>query len=935
MPITDPTDIAGLVFWGDAKPANVTENPSGKIETMDNQEGTASEDITQADPLERPDIVTVFGTRGAQFRKADTESLSGGGGGPTITSGTLILAFKVPPAAPGDNEIIWRGRAIAGTTIVTVWIGSTGILVRRSDDTGVSVLAIPDGSWTFGDDIVLTVTWDTVGPNATIRINKAQKATGTTGATFGADGMSVGAFGTADATDMNVYALVTYNSILTGTDLSDIEDFMTTAYLPINVLTADAGLDQTITADESQNAAIVLNGSDSFGPLTIIDFEWKEGTTVLVIGDSSIVFVNLSVGVHVITLTVKDTNADTDTDTVTITVNAFVPSVIRTFKEITSAVGKVHTFNDVFPLTPEVVAPLFTQFHNQLRVFKKDVADVVTELFPVGRPSSAGLTDFIINVAGTSITLDVDLVATDTLVIMRETQINRPFVTLTNVGRFRSRDRNVRGDQILFIAQELREIRLIADILGSGPGEAFEYSPIPFDKSDWTQKYVGDGAVTIFLYDQIEMLPITAVRHAPQLRIFLDDVLQTIGFTVSESALSVTFDIAPGAGVVVKLQRSTRIDNLWVTFRDGSTFSSLQNKWDFRNVKFIIEETPAFPTFLLPNPLLNRIFPRPLNIITYSGPGDRFFFGNLPWFGDGNLFVFNNDLLLIEGLDYTINFIFFFIDLIVPLLASDILIITTTTPNHAFGSLPFSEPGGEKNVPEGSSSSSSTFIEPDEKNTFATPSTYGFGQGIILENLPSCGIGSIEHSVPRGTAPPEFFRNDLKTVLMEFDITKLTQVVTEAHIVIDNSRLISTVGSPHPTLHIRRIPKDTAPALSLCRPPAISWLEKNTITMAAWAGDNTDADGNGGRSPTDNDASTEVTVAWPGKPSGGLILNNTTILGFAPMVEAARLNGEKTLVVVWYYLGAADIATEVFDRRTEWQLVPVTGKVRLFVTPSP
>lgn len=931
MAITDPTDIAGLVFWGDA--VVITENPTGFAEIMDNQEGTASEDLSQSTVARRPSIVTVFGKKGLKFDKAIPQSLAGGGGGPIITQGTLVMVLKLP-VNEALAKMLFFGRNQAGTTIVVVRTQLNTLLVERDDSAGPSVNITPDVDWSFLDDIVLTVTWNTTGPTATIRVNGIQKGTGDPGAIGGTDGISVAVkLGTIEGADINVYGLVTYNSILTGTNLTDIEAFMTSTYLPVNVLTTNAGPDQTVTADESQNAAVVLDGSASFGPLTIIDFEWKEGTTILATGEESIVFVNLSAGVHVITLTVKDTNGDTDTDTVTITVNAFVPAVIRTFKEITSATGSVHAFNDVFPLTPEVVAPSFTKFHNQVRVFKKDVANVVTELFPVGRPSSAGKTDFTINTAGTSITLDVDLISTDTLVIMRETQINRPFVKLTNVGRFRGGDRNVRGDQILFICQELREIRLIADILGSGVGEAFEYSPLPFDKSDWTQKYVGDGSTTIFLYDNIEMLPLEAVRHAPQLNVFLNDVLQTTGFTVSESALSVTFSVAPGTSVVVKLQRSTRIDKRWITFLDASTFSSLQNKWDFLNVKFIVEETPDFPVFLLPNPLSNRIFPRVLNTITYSGPGDRFFFGNLPWFGDGIIFVFKNDLLLIEITDYTVNFIFFFIDLIVPLVASDTLRITTTTPNHAFGALGFSEPGGEKNEPGGTVDEE--FIEPDEGNTFATPETYGFGQGIILEAKARCGVRSIKHSVPRGTIPPVFFRNDLKTVLMEFDIIKLTQVVTEAHVVIDSSRLISTVGSPHPNLHIRRIPKETAISLSLCNPPNISWLEKNIITMAAWSGDNTDTDGNGGRSPLDNDAATEVTVAWPGLPSGGIELNNITILGLAPMVEAARLNGEKTLVMVWYYLGAAGVATEVFDRRTEWQLIPFSGKVRLFTTPSP
>ena len=369
-----------------------------------------------------------------------------------------------------------------------------------------------------------------------------------------------------------------------------------------------------------------------------------------------------------------------------------------TFKQITGSTDTVHIFNDVFSLTPRVVAPPFTDFHNQLRVFKKNVANVVTELFPVGRPSSTGTTDFTIDTAGTQITLDTALVATDTLVIMRETQINRPFVVLTNVGRFHGRDRNVRGDQILFLVQELRELRAVADILGSGTGEPFEYGPKVLDKTLWTQTDVGDGVKTNFSYSNIEMFPLTAVEHDGQLIVLLDDVLQMSGFTVNESTITVDFTVAPSTGVSVTIQRVTRIDKRWVTFEDGSTFSSLQDIWDFLNIKFIIEETIGFPEFLLPNALSNRIFARALNILNFSGSGDRFFFGNLAWFGDGTVYIFKNDLLIVDGVDYTIDFIFFTISLSSALVAADKLKIVTTTPNHAFNRLGFSFPGGKKDL---------------------------------------------------------------------------------------------------------------------------------------------------------------------------------------------------------------------------------------------
>lgn len=703
MAITDPTDIAGLMFWGDA--ANITENPAGKAEIMDNREGTATEDLSQSTSDRRPDISTIFGKAALEFRTTATdESLNGGALSPV--AGTLIMVLRLDPAVSGINAVMWNGTILAGSQAPALWKGSNDLHMKvgRSSLTAVAFNTSPDSDWAWGDDVLLTMTWDGVSDAMTLRINKIAKGSGTVSNLNGmSSGHTIAAKNGVEGSDINIYGIVVYTSILTGVDLTDIEDFMTTTYLPVNVLTADAGDDQSIVADESESATVILDGIASFGPLSITNYEWKEGTTILATGPESTAIVSLPVGAHVITLTITDTNSDTDTDTVTKTVTAFVPPTpptIRTFKEITSSTSKVHAFNDVFPLTPESVAPVFTEFHNQLRVFKKDVADVVTELFPVGRKSSSGTTDFTINTAGTSITLDVALVATDTLVIMRETQINRQFVTFMNVGRFRGRDRNVLGDQILFVAQELREIRQIADILGSDTGELFEYDPTPIDRSDWNQIYTGDGATTNFSYSDIEMLPLEAVRHAPQLIVLVDDVVQSSGITITESTLLVTFDVAPIDGALIEIRRDTRIDKRWVSFVDGSTFSSLLDRWDFFNIKFIAEETQDFPVFLLPNPLSNRIFPRPLNTITYSGPGDRFFFGNLAWFGDGSVFVFKNDLQLTEDVDYTINFIFFFITLTTPLVSSDTLVIITTTPNCVFSSLCYSFPGGQKNSEE-------------------------------------------------------------------------------------------------------------------------------------------------------------------------------------------------------------------------------------------
>lgn len=697
MPINDPTDIAGLVFWGDA--GHVTENPSGQASAMDNREGTAAEDLAQTTESRRPTVTSVFGIAGLQFDKAASQYMWGGGSLPTVTNGTIIIVCRIPDLGSGSDVLLYA-RGAGGTTIVTLYVSNGGVYLQRADGVGDTVVASFDGDFAAGDDVVITLLNTTTGPVGTIRINGVQKATGATGITFGMDGVCIGDRYGLNPSDLLFYGVVTYNTILTGTDLTDIEDYMTTTYLPVNILTADAGADQSIVADESELGIVILDGSDSSGPLSITNFEWKEGAVVLQSGaDPILILEGVSVAAHTYTLTVTDTNSDIDSDDVIKTVTVFVPPTpptIRTYKTITTSTATVHNFSSVFPLTDPLVAPPFTEHCNQFRAFIKDTDGVVTELYPVGRPDDDGNTDFTINADGTGIVLDTALVATDTLLMMRDTQVNRAFVTLTNVAVFHSRDRNVRGDQILFVAQELREVRQIADILGSDSGDLFEYSPEPMNRSVFSRKYTGDGTTVAFSYSDIEMLPLEAVRHTPQLEVYIDDSLQSSGYTLSESTLLVTFSSAPADGELIELRRATRLDARWVQFADGTTFSSLQDEWDFLNIKFLVQETQDFPIWILSNELQNRLFARPINTLQYSGPGDRFYFGNLAWWGDGVVRVFKNDLKLIEGIDYTIDWNFFWI--LIDIEASDILDIITTTPNHAFGGLGFTIPNGKEDT---------------------------------------------------------------------------------------------------------------------------------------------------------------------------------------------------------------------------------------------
>lgn len=702
MAITDPNDIAGLLCWFDME--HIVENPSGLVETIINRSTDAGKYANMASPTEttRPTLVAGTPDR-ADYDGSDNLSFTGTTVGSDANS-TIFISLKLPAgAADGAIELLWFGRrgTTSGGPYIAVYQLSASpdklFIGKYSPASAFVSLDEPTADWSWGDDITISITTNNSSGISVVKVNEVQVASVSNigkidGVTFAA--ISSGAL----HSPVGIYSCIMYDSVLTGDDFTDVESYVNENYVALG---ANAGADQSVVANETELGTVLLDGGDSNGPVDT--YQWHEGVVELSTPstDPFLLLENVTVGAHTYTLTVTALDLSTDTDDVIKTVTAFVPPTpptIRTFKTITTSTATVHDFSSVFPLTDPLVAPLFTQHHNQLRVFIRDVADVVTELFPVGRPDDDGDTDFTINSAGTGIVLDTALVTTDTLLMMRDTQMNRAFVTLTNVARFRGRDRNVRGDQVLFIAQELREIRLIADVLGSDSGETFEFDPTPIDRSKYSRRFTGDGAETDFSYSDIEMLPLEAVRHLPQLQVFLDDVLQSSGFTIAESTLLVTFSSAPDAGELIELRRATRIDARWVEFSDGTTFSSLQDEWDFLNIKFIVQETQDFPTWILDNALQNRIFPRPLNALRYSGPGIRFFFGNLAWFGDGAVFIFRNDLLLIEGIDYTIDWNFFWINLTSDL-GTGILDIITTTPNHAFGGLGFSIPDGTKDVP--------------------------------------------------------------------------------------------------------------------------------------------------------------------------------------------------------------------------------------------
>lgn len=114
----------------------------------------------------------------------------------------------------------------------------------------------------------------------------------------------------------------------TGVDIADGPAGFPVNFPPI----ANAGPDQTAACTGGGAATVTLDGSGSINPdglfSDIVDFEWREGLTVLAAGASPTANVSLAVGPHTITLTVTDTLGASGNDNVVITVEDTTPPLI-------------------------------------------------------------------------------------------------------------------------------------------------------------------------------------------------------------------------------------------------------------------------------------------------------------------------------------------------------------------------------------------------------------------------------------------------------------------------------------------------------------------------------------------------------------------------------------------------------------------------------
>lgn len=274
----------------------------------------------------------------------------------------------------------------------------------------------------------------------------------------------------------------------------------------------------------------------------------------------------------------------------------------------------------------------------------------------------------------------------DYVVLLRETRQDEPWVDLVPGAPARSFTMDTYWRQLLFIAQELCEYKDVGPSLGLGPASDTDRN---FALGDQQQLHLNHATATVYSYSKIELLVgVPGAPSNPSSQIVVEigdktDGTSTAWTTVNEEttpADKFDFDIQAGAETItlgattdrdIRIRRVTKIDELWLTLSDPTSWSSAQIILNQKQIRFLFEESCLFPRVYKESPLASSIFPRAWNWLNYKGDDSIFFFGGPFWGGDGIVVVFVNDVLQTEGVDYTINPLNFSIDFTSLLTKSD------------------------------------------------------------------------------------------------------------------------------------------------------------------------------------------------------------------------------------------------------------------------
>ncbi len=347
-----------------------------------------------------------------------------------------------------------------------------------------------------------------------------------------------------------------------------------------------------------------------------------------------------------------------------------------TFIDILGSTDTTHSYAGLALLDSPSVGTSSTRDINdsdsdeqQFRIFLNGI-----ELNRPGTVDSAGvdIADYTVNETAKTITLNQALRTFDRMIIMRQTRRDRPYVTFTNSALLKqSPDINLFIDQVLFIIQESQEEALIQKIFDN-----ITYPDVR-DRSGYNFTLTGSTSSGPFDYSDIDLINDNRVAHDAQLAVLKNDVVLqiTTDYTIDATNEELTLVDALIVADALEIRRQTSRDRYVPNLPNASSFSSDMVELQFIQLRHLIHELPTF-LGLDVTAIRNYRRPRRKTFVKYSGPGDRFYYGNLPWYEDGSTYVWRDDSLLTEIEDYHNSDWSWLIDLIDSLLATEQLTIS-------------------------------------------------------------------------------------------------------------------------------------------------------------------------------------------------------------------------------------------------------------------
>lgn len=254
----------------------------------------------------------------------------------------------------------------------------------------------------------------------------------------------------------------------------------------------------------------------------------------------------------------------------------------------------------------------------------------------------------------------------DRLTVIRETRQDRAWVKPSGGAYAYGQSLHWYWTQLLYTYQELCELETIAPLIGLPVAARV---PNPYTAGNQVALGVNDGTSrTQIDYSGLELLDgIPGAPSDPAHQIVVEGGNTTSGnstwwstispsaYTINASTKVITLD--SGVTYDIRARRVTRKDRLWVDIQtvgpigwNSAVIGLLQ-----KQMRFLREEACFVPQFFEGHPLNTPIFPRAWNWLVFTGGGGSFTFGGPYWGGDGSVVVYENDIELTEGTDYTVN----------------------------------------------------------------------------------------------------------------------------------------------------------------------------------------------------------------------------------------------------------------------------------------